>query len=402
MRRVAGIALIGALLLASGRDDTSSSTTTTPTAARSSTTAAAAAVGLCAPVPTPTGLAPIGGLLFGCGGDAASTATNPTAASSSTTAAAAAAHPCEPVPTEISTQERIDSAAGAPRPGWYLRYVPAVTADPPALVVDLHGFVEGADIHARMSELAALAEREGFVLVTPQGSGPVPYWNSRQRRLGPPDLEFVGAVLDDVEAALCTDPRRVFVTGLSNGAFMSSTIGCELAARVAAIAPVAGVRFEPGCEPSRPMPVIAFHGTEDTAVRFDGGDPEAENVLSNLDFAIDEEAARNFAGIDFRPVPDVMADWAAVNGCAPEAVEESIGTDVVHLRWESCAGGADVELYRIDGGGHSWPGSEFSASLVDIIGATTTTISANELMWSFFEDHPLPAEPPSRPSASAT
>jgi polyhydroxybutyrate depolymerase len=338
------------------------------------------------------GLALIGGLLLACGGDDSSAPPTTTAVPGSTAASAAPgpAPSCEPVATATSTHERIDVTA-APRPGWYLRYVPAVTADPPALVVDLHGFVEGADIHVLMSDLAELAEREGFVLVTPQGSGRVAYWNSGLRPHGPPDLDFVTAVIDEVEAALCTDPRRVFVTGLSNGAFMSSTIGCELAARVAAIAPVAGVRFEPGCEPSRPMPVIAFHGTEDSLVRFDGGDPEADNALADLDLAIDEGAAANFAGIVFRPVPDVMADWAAADGCDPDAVEEAIGTDVVHLRWEGCAGGADVELYRVDGGGHSWPGSEFSVALADIVGATTTTISANELMWSFFEDHPLPA-----------
>jgi polyhydroxybutyrate depolymerase len=339
----------------------------------------------------------IAGLLLACGDDdgtsapeGSTTTAAPASTTTTTTTTTVSAPACEPSPTAVSVQERIDVAAGAPRPGWYLRYVPATLAAPPALVVDLHGFVEGAELHALTSDLATLAEREGFVLVTPQGTGTVPFWNYARRRLGPPDFEFVAAVIDEVEATLCTDRRRVFVTGLSNGAFLSSTIACDLADRVAAVAPVAGVRFDPGCDPSRPMPVIAFHGTEDSLVPFDGGSPADDNPLTRLDLGVGEDAAANFAGIVFRPVPEIMADWAAADGCSPEPTDEPVGTDVVHVRWADCDDGAAVELYRVEGGGHSWPGSAFSASIANVIGPTTMTISANELMWSFFEAHPLP------------
>src|SRR5205814_3358644 len=84
------------------------------------------------------------------------------------------------------------------------------------------------------------------------------------------DLQFVRNLLDELDRTLCVDDRRIYATGYSNGAFLSSAIACVLADRVAAIAPVAGVLSLPGCAPSRPIPVIAFHGTADPIVTYDG------------------------------------------------------------------------------------------------------------------------------------
>lgn len=291
---------------------------------------------------------------------------------------------CEPIDAATATHERVD-LAGGPRDGWYLRYVPATPADGPRpVVVDLHGYSEGAEVHVQMSDLAALADTEGFVVVSPQGTGDIAFWNHLQHADGPPDVEFLAAVLDDVEAALCTDPQRVYATGLSNGGFMTSTLACELADRIAAVAPVAGVRFEEGCAPARAMPVIAFHGTADELVTFDAS-PAAR--VAELPF--DDTTAANFAGYVPQAVPDAMAAWAEVGGCDPSPTEEPLADDVTLVRWGGCDDGVDVELVRIEGGGHAWPGSELSAAVEQIVGHTTMSISANELLWEFFEAHSL-------------
>ena len=85
-----------------------------------------------------------------------------------------------------------------------------------------------------------------------------------------------------------------------------------------------------------------------------------------------------------------LTAWAARNGCDDDAApsEERVADDVVRVAYD-CPDGAEVELYRVEGGGHAWPGSEFSASVAAIVGRTTMSISANEIMWSFFRRHSL-------------
>ena len=96
------------------------------------------------------------------------------------------------------------------------------------------------------------------------------------------------------------------------------------------------------------------------------------------------------AGPGFPAVDDMMADWAARNGCDAEPGESSVADDVTLLRWD-CPAGGTTELYRVDGGGHTWPGSDFSARIEEVVGTTTFSIDANELMWAFFSAHPLGA-----------
>lgn len=272
---------------------------------------------------------------------------------------------------------------------WYLRHVPPTYEgrDPLPLVVDFHGYSEGAQVHAAHSDLGAYGDEQGFVTVTPQGSGPVPLWNVS---LGSADLEFVGELLDHVEAAVCVDRARVFATGLSNGAMMTSAVACALAERIAAVAPVAGVADIDRCAPARAVPVVAFHGTADPYLPYEGGfgpavadlpAPDGSGTLGGPG-ALDEMSAES------RSVPDAMAAWAGRNGCDTEPSPDRVAADVVRLVFV-CPAGAEVELYRIDGGGHSWPGSEFSRRIEDVVGPTTFSIAANEVMWKFFTEHPL-------------
>jgi polyhydroxybutyrate depolymerase len=153
---------------------------------------------------------------------------------------------------------------------WYFRHVPTGydASTPTPLIVDLHGYSEGATIHVKMSALGPYGDSHGFVTITPQGTGVVPRWNNMKTSA---DMQFLRDALDQAEHALCIDTNRVYATGLSNGAMMTSGVACALADRVAAVAPVAGVANVPGCDPARPVPVIAFHGTADPFLSYDGG-----------------------------------------------------------------------------------------------------------------------------------
>ncbi len=278
---------------------------------------------------------------------------------------------------------------------WYLQRVPTGydPATPTPVVLDFHGYNEGAEVHADMSALGEYGDREGFVTITPQGIGAVPEWITE---LGSADLAFVGDLLDEVEADLCVDTSRVFSTGLSNGARLTSAIACTYGDRIAAVATVSGVRRIEGCRFTRPIPVVAFHGTADDVVPYTGGVGEGNLDAPAPDgsgrpwrdtLTADELAELNAAD---PPTPEVMAAWAERNGCGADTTDRDVGADVTVITWDCPVEGA-TDLYRITDGGHTWPGSDLSAQLEDLLGHTTTTIDANEVMWAFFEDHPLPA-----------
>jgi polyhydroxybutyrate depolymerase len=207
-----------------------------------------------------------------------------------------------------------------------------------------------------MSEWAPRADANGFVVIYPQGLGSPAAWNTA---LGSADLAYIGHVLDRVEDDLCLDRRRVFAAGLSMGAFMSSSIACQFAERFAAVALVAGIRNPTGCAPSRAVPAVTFHGTADTWV-------------------------------SFAPTPDITAAWAARNNCSPTPSEVRVASDVNLVRY-LCPRGAEVGLYRVEGGGHAWPGSEFSRAIESAVGFTTFSIHASDIIWDFFIHHPMPA-----------
>jgi polyhydroxybutyrate depolymerase len=270
---------------------------------------------------------------------------------------------------------------------WYFRHIPPVPNEPSPVVLDLHGYSEGATVHEMMSNLGAFGDANGFITITPQGQGKVARWDTK---LDSADMQFIGDLLDEVEQDLCVDQNRIYVTGLSNGAFMTSAVACKYADRIAAAAPVAGIRDIAGCKPSRPVPVIAFHGTGDTFVAYDGGPGSS---VANLPAPDGSGKTLGEEGLDSgQPkgptIPEITADWAKRNGCRTKRTETTVTADVDLITF-SCPKGAEAELYRVNGGGHSWPGSAFSQQVGSVVGPTTMSISANELMWKFFQEHPL-------------
>lgn len=263
----------------------------------------------------------------------------------------------------------------------YLVYVPQGYSggEPAAVVLAYHGGGADAALQVRRSRINPLADEHGFLVVYPEGTrglvGEWQTWNAgdccgRAQRLNVDDVAFTRAIIADLDRKYCIDRERIFATGISNGGMMAYRLACELSDEIAAVAPVAATLAVEPCNPGRPVPVLHFHGTADDILPFTGG--ESANPLAG--------------GTDFRSVEDVISFWAAQNGCrgTPEIVYDH--GDAVCRSFSPCDQGADVVLCTIEGGGHTWPGGE----PVELFGKTSQDISASQMMWDFFQDHPLP------------
>jgi polyhydroxybutyrate depolymerase len=249
---------------------------------------------------------------------------------------------------------------------------------PTPVVLALHSAAMNGSMMARFCGLNEKSDRSGFVVVYPNGTGSTPlflYWDAGGVRGRPSDdVGYVARLLDDLGTVVNVDSRRVFATGMSNGAMMCYRLAAELSDRIAAIAPVAGTMALESCQPHRPVPVLHFHGTKDGLVLFGGPD---ERIPKNLKFL---------------SVDDSVRAWARANGCPetptvaklPDLADE--GTTVVKKSFGPGKDGAEVILYIIEGGGHTWPGRD---PRVRFLGKSTRDISANDLIWEFFLRHPM-------------
>ncbi len=258
------------------------------------------------------------------------------------------------------------------------------------VVIDLHGYISGPDFQIPATGLEKYGDDHGFATITPHGSGDPKYvtWDTA---LDSADVMFFADLLDHVEQTLCIDMRRVFVSGFSQGAFMTSTLACVYADRIAAVTATAGIRDAPGCRPSRPVPVVAFHGTADRQIAYRGGLGPDGLKLPAYDGSgrtMGEEGLQHRPPLNGAAIPVIATAWAERNHCRGEPATRTVSSDVTLLTWP-CAAGNEVALYRITGGGHSWPGSRFTAAAAGILGRTTMSIDANEILWRFFRAHPL-------------
>ncbi len=275
------------------------------------------------------------------------------------------------------------------RPRSYLVHIPPgyEPSRPTPVVLAFHGSTMNARMMATYSGLSKKADEAGFVVAYPNGfghnkltllfnPGGLPEQGGKTR---PDDVAFTSRLLDDLETVITVDRRRVFATGLSMGGMMCYRLAAELSERIAAIAPVAGPIAIAHFRPRRPVPIIHFHGTADSIVAWNGPDEATASIFS------------------FMPVDESIRLSALANHCDPEPVTEELpnleddGTTVTRETYQPRPDGADVILYKINGGGHTWPGHN---SFDRLLGPSTRDISANDLMWEFFQQHPLPEMPP--------
>lgn len=256
----------------------------------------------------------------------------------------------------------------------YLLYVPQSydPTRPTPLVISLHGAGGWAAAQKETSGWNEVAERQGFIVVYPSGAagaGPRIFHVDSGPGLMK-DVRFISELIDTLRAAYNIDPARIYANGLSNGGGMSFVLSCTLSDRIAAVGMVAAAQTLPWswCTDHRPVPMIAFHGTADRQVPYHGG----------TSWAFDGR---------FPDVPGWVANWAGRNRCAPNPTDSVVATDVTRHEYGECANGAAVVLYTVEGGGHTWPGGKDLPEW--LLGATTHSIDATSLMWTFFREHPL-------------
>jgi polyhydroxybutyrate depolymerase len=250
------------------------------------------------------------------------------------------------------------------------------------LVLNLHGSRGNGSEQMGDSQMAEAADERDVIVAAPNGgvrgqNATSFFWNVPGVPLvdgtpvpegSPNDQRYLMAVIKKAQQKACINRNRVHFTGYSGGARMSSQMACDYSNKIAAVAPVAGLRagiprqneagvWKPGdesCRPERPVPVLTFHGTADTVNPYAGND----------------EPRWGYS------VKSALGRWAKLNRCRLGPTTKLFAPRVSIIKYRKCQGGGDVQLYEIDGGGHSWPGDG--------------TIDATGAMLEFFSEHPLP------------
>ncbi len=254
----------------------------------------------------------------------------------------------------------------------YRLYIPAaytgVTARP--LVIDLHGYTSNATNEQLYSNFKPISDTANFLVVYPQGTNlsGQPYWNAGMSATGVNDIKFISNLIDSIIAKYNIDATSVYSCGMSNGGYMSHTLACALNNKIAAIASVTGSMFRTQysiCVPNRAVPVMQISGTGDGTVSYTGSS-------SSL------------------PIDTLVRYWVVNNNCTTTPAFTNVpntntsdGCTAEHYVYSGGTNGSSVELYKIIGGGHTWPGSPY------IIGVTNQDFNASEKIWLFFRKYKL-------------
>ncbi len=257
----------------------------------------------------------------------------------------------------------------------YLLYVPKSydPTKPTPLVISMHGGAMWGAAQKETSEWNTVADTYGFIVVYPsgmRGSGPRG-WRVNSETGQRKEVQFISELIDTVGAAYNIDPTRIYADGLSNGGCMAFVLSCMLSDRIAAVGMVAAAHMVPWswCTDRRAVPMISFHGTADRQVPYKGGTSWAANSR-------------------FPDVPTWAANWARRNRCSLGPIDSAVATDVSRSVYTDCADDADVVLYTIEGGGHTWPGGK--PLLPEWwVGPTSHGVDATGQMWAFFREHRL-------------
>lgn len=264
--------------------------------------------------------------------------------------------------------------------------------EPLPLVVNFHGGGSNAAGEESFSQMDALANRAGFIVVYPNGTGFLPNrlltWNAGTccgyaAANGVDDVGFTLALLDRIERLTAVDPRRVYATGMSNGAMMAYRMAADAAGRIAAIAPVSGGMVVTSFHPSRPVAVMHFHSVDDPRAPYSGGlgppfpGTNHQELHPSIQAVIDK-----WAGFD--ACPSTPQTGRTIVGTGPDQ-----GESATRIAFRPCRAGTEVVLWKLTGSGHVWPGGKQDV-VQTFLGRPTSIVDAGSLMWQFFRRHPLP------------
>jgi polyhydroxybutyrate depolymerase len=223
---------------------------------------------------------------------------------------------------------------------------------------------------------SAFADQKNFIAIYPDSVSGT--WDDGRATITnhTNDVAFTNAALDAVALDYKIDSKRIFATGISNGGMMTFRLACELSSRLAAVATVAANMpsdIQAGCSPVQAVPVAMFSGDTDPLMPYGGG-----TVAGTLGGSVMSATA-------------TAAFWATKNAAALSTTTALPNTDTTDgtttdlLSYTSPSDG-EVAFYRINGGGHTWPGGMQYASAL-LIGKVAKDFSANEAIWAFFMRH---------------
>jgi polyhydroxybutyrate depolymerase len=258
----------------------------------------------------------------------------------------------------------------------YLVHTPN-ESDTHSLLLAFHGGGGRAKGMPLLTHFNEIADREGIVVAYPDGYRR--HWTdtSGTSPTGIDDLSFVSAIIEKLTTTYRIDTRKVYAAGISNGGFFSQRLAIEFTKKISAVATVAAtmqVSLAVVQALSRPVSVMLIHGTNDPLVPFEGGRVKAgarREILSAHNSAV---------------------KWAELNGCHSTPSISKLTTrteEATRVRVEKfsqCRGNAEVILYIIEGGGHTWPGG-WQYLPERIIGTTSRNIDASEEIVAFFKCH---------------
>lgn len=279
-------------------------------------------------------------------------------------------------PSQTGITERSLDYAGVKRT--YRLHLPKgfTQGRPLPLVIVLHGMTATGAITERLARFSNVADKQGFVVVYPDGINKVwRYWSDE-------DPNFIKALIDELVKEKIADPQRVYVCGISNGAYLTNVLACDASDRIAAVAAVAGTMSKmkaEKCQPRRAMPILYVHGTDDPLVGYDGTDKFSKRSETAFQRQLSLSAE------------EFVQWWAKKNGCDEKPLTEKLpdkandGTTVERSTWK---GSAEVVFYKVIGGGHTWPGG--SVQPERLLGKTCRDFDASEVMWEFFSKYRSP------------
>jgi len=237
----------------------------------------------------------------------------------------------------------------------YIIYVPenfTGTSSLP-LLLSFHGLSSNMNFNYDYTNFSELAERENFIVVHPNGIDN--RWTVSATNN--PDIDFIEALLDQLENDYNIASNRIYSTGMSNGGNFSFTLACGLNDRIAAIASVTGLMLQMAigdCIPSRPLAVLHIHGTEDLIANY-------AFVQGGLDFWTEHNNTNDFPIIS--DIPNI---------------DSGDGSTVKRFEYLNGNSNVEVQHLKITGGGHEWPG--FSGNM---------DINASDEVWNFVKNFDL-------------
>ena len=248
------------------------------------------------------------------------------------------------------------------------------------LIFAIHGGSGTPEGMINIANFKTIADRDKVVLVYPEGVQK--NWNDGRptapNQLGINDISFFNQLCDYMITNYSVDGTKIYATGISNGGFMSSRLGCELSNRIAAIAvdaaTIEATTIAPNCNPGRPVPALYIHGTADPLVPFTGGLMTAGGTAGGT-------VLSHFQTID---------KWVTINGCNPTPTVTDLpdiandGTTIKQRIYNAGTNGSEVVSYVVLNGGHTWPqGYQYLNEA--IIGKTSQDMNACEVIWTFFK-----------------